>query len=246
MNKPRSKFRRQEVPSALIDNQANFNYVEAYRMLRTNLGFTLVDDTSQVIMVTSSVSSEGKSTIAINLSHILAQTDKKVLLIDADLRKPSIAQLVKVKVNVKDGLSTLLASKSTIESAVFAYKHLNFYVMLSGPIPPNATELLSFPKFGEVLKQLRQSFDYIIIDSPPVGIVTDAAVISQHVDGAIFVVRHNYANREVLNRALGNLKKSGVRLLGAVMNNYDNRNNYKSSAYDSYYYYSNYGSETDK
>lgn len=187
---------------------------EAYRTLRTNLQFSSVDKELQTIVITSSNSSEGKSTTICNLAVSFAQIGKRVLIIDGDLRRPRLHKYLNVP-NI-DGLSNVLAQHVPVEK-VLRETMLDIKVLTCGPIPPNPSELLSSNRFKELLEQLKMEFDLILIDAPPVGVVTDAAILSTLVDGTLMVVASHKTDREHALRSLKLLNNVGARMLGTVL-----------------------------
>ncbi len=201
-----------------LHKNLEFSATEQYKLLRTNLNFTLpADQKCAIIGVTSSMRGEGKSTTAINLSYVLAESGKRVLLIDGDLRIPSVAK----KMNIKNtpGLTNLLMGYETQRFGDFKSGLLdNWYVMPSGELPPNPSELLGSRRMELVLKTLAENFDYIIIDLPPVNIVSDALAISGFITGMLVVVRQDYTEKKELEQCFRQLSLSNVKVLGCVMN----------------------------
>lgn len=237
-----------EVGKTLHKN-LEFSALEQYKLLRTNLKFTLpADQKCAIIGVTSSIRGEGKSTTAINLSYVLAESGKRVLLIDGDLRIPSIAK----KMNIKSspGLTNLLMGFETQRFSDFKSTILeNWYIMTAGELPPNPSELLGSRRMELVLKTLAENFDYIVIDLPPVNIVSDALAISEFITGMIVVVRQDYTEKKELEQCFRQLSLSNVKVLGCVMNDSkDGKRRY--GRYKKYYkYYKNsedYTSEPNK
>ncbi len=186
---------------------------ESFRSLRTNLQYLLVDKDEKVIMVTSAISGEGKTFCAVNIATILALSDKKTIIVGLDLRKPKIHKLLNLP-NDK-GISTYLINKSEKEEIIFATNIKNLYALTSGPIPPNPAELLETEKMETLIKELKKEYDYIIIDTPPITIVTDAFLASKFVNTTILVIRQNLSSKNVLYLAddiseKGNLKKLNI------------------------------------
>ncbi|MCE4955677.1 CpsD/CapB family tyrosine-protein kinase [Macrococcoides caseolyticum] len=206
---------------------------EQYRMIRSNLMFSGVDNEINKIVVTSAAPSAGKSTTAANLAVAYAQAGKRVILIDGDLRKPTVQYTFETK-NVS-GLSNLITDQITLEQAIQTTQIENLSIMTSGPIPPNPSELLSSNRFKEILTKIRGIFDIIIIDTPPVLAVTDAVVMSTLVDGTILVTNVETNNKHHLIKAKEVLLKSDANILGIVLNNVEKNSN------DDYYYYEYYG-----
>ncbi|CAN7690598.1 CpsD/CapB family tyrosine-protein kinase [Paenibacillus sp. LjRoot153] len=202
---------------------------EAYRTLRTNIQFSSIDEELRVIMVTSAGPGEGKSTTLINLAVAYAQTDKKVLVIDGDLRKPTMHHALHV--SNRSGLTNLLTNQLTIADVLQSSFVPNLQIITSGPIPPNPSEILSSKKMLSVLDELKQQFDIILIDAPPAIAVTDAQIIATRSDGVIIVVNSDKTKREVVLKAKQNMDNVRARILGVVLNNVDRNNK------DAYYYY---------
>ncbi|QNR07501.1 CpsD/CapB family tyrosine-protein kinase [Macrococcoides canis] len=206
---------------------------EQYRMIRSNIMFSGVDKDIRKLVVTSAAPSAGKSTTAANIAVAYAQAGKNVLLIDGDLRKPTVQYTFETK-NVF-GLSNLITDQIKIDQAVQNTQVENLSIMTSGPIPPNPSELLSSVKFKDLIKHLESYFDMIIIDTPPVLAVTDAVIMSTIVDGTIMVTNVETNNRNYLLKAKEVLLKSDANILGIVLNNVEKSTN------DDYYYYEYYG-----
>ena len=194
----------------------SFAAAEAYKLLRTNLMFSLPDKPCRILGVTSSVRGEGKSTTSVNLAYTFAQAGKRTLLIDADMRLPSVAS--KLKIEGAPGLSNQLAGlsgeKETLQKSAYFD---NWYILPAGDIPPNPSELLGSERMRALLDRYSEVFDFIVIDLPPVNIVADALVISSWTDGLIAVVRQNYSDRKALNACMYQIKQLGAKFLGFVM-----------------------------
>lgn len=204
-------------PKTLHKN-LEFTATEQYKILRANLSFTIPENVKcPIIGVTSSVRGEGKSTTAVNLSYVLAENGKKVLLIDGDLRIPSIAK--KMGIESAPGLTNLLMRFESRQLVSFQSSILeNWYIIPAGNIPPNPSELLGSAKMEKLLENLSEEFDYIIIDLPPVNIVSDALAISRYITGMILVVREEYTEKKELEACSRQLELSNVKVLGCVMN----------------------------
>ena len=200
----------------LLCDQLNFAAAEAYKLLRTNLLFALPEKECRIIGVTSSLRGEGKSTTSVNLAYTLAQTGKRVLLVDGDMRLPTIAQ--KLEMGGTPGLSNLLAGLSSERSCLRKSKYFdNWYILPAGDIPPNPSELLGSERMHALLERYKDVFDYILLDLPPVNIVVDALVITKWTDGVIVVVRQNYTDRHALDACMYQVEKLGAKMLGFVM-----------------------------
>ncbi len=196
----------------------NFASREAYNVLRANLMFSFSDSPNgKIIGLTSPCPSEGKSTTAINLAFSLAEAGYKTLLIDADMRCQSVASAIGV--SPAPGLSNLLVNneKNVIRKGVLTE---NLSVITAGDVPPNPSELLGSENMRAVLDLFKDHFDYILIDLPPVNVVSDPLVVSKHLDGMIVVVLHRYSKKQDINAAIRQLKMTGVRILGFVYNGY--------------------------
>jgi capsular exopolysaccharide synthesis family protein len=204
---------------------------EAYRTLRTNITFSAVDQEIQKILVTSSQQGEGKSTTIANLAVAYAMENKKVLLIDADLRKPSLHQFF-LKSN-RRGLTNILVNQAKIAEAIVETDVANLSFLPSGPIPPNPSELLASKKMRSLLEDLETEFDLILVDSPPALALTDAQILSTMCDGVLLVVKHGKAKQQIVKKTLLNLQHVKAKVLGVVINNKTNQDTESSS-----YYYS--------
>ncbi len=212
-----AKSRNITADGTLLHKKLSFAATEAYKLLRTNLMFALPDENKcRVIGVTSSLRGEGKSTTAINLSYALSETGKRVLIIDADLRLPSIAK--KLEISKSPGLSNALVGIATTEQVIRGSGVLdNWHILPSGDIPPNPTELLGSAQMKAFIDSVKKNYDFIIVDLPPVNIVSDALVASHVLDGMIVVVRENYSARRILDNCTRLLSLSNVKVLGFVM-----------------------------
>lgn len=235
----RASFAVKENQRTLHKN-LEFTAVEQYKLLRTNLDFTLPEgETCPVIGVTSSMRDEGKSTTAVNLSYVLAEKGSKVLLIDGDLRIPSVAK--KMGINRTLGLTDILMGKGAQISEFQSELLSNWYILPSGDIPPNPSELLGSSRMESILASLKEKFDYIIIDLPPVNIVSDAVSISSLITGMIVVIREDYTEKKDLEHCFRQLKLSNVNVLGCVMNESKN----EGGSYSKYKRYKYYKQGTD-
>lgn len=204
----------------LLLGNVSFAASEAYKLLRTKLQFSFVDEiTCPVIGVSSALAGEGKSLSSVNLAFSLAQLDKKVLLVECDLRQPTIAE--KLSVRKTPGLSDYLTGQSELED-IFQLGKIGeenpVHVITSGRVPPNPIELLSATKMSKMIGALREAYDYIILDLPPVGEVSDAIVASKMTDGVLLVVRQDYCNTVALRNAIGQFEFVGSKILGTVFN----------------------------
>lgn len=227
----KNSFQTERAP---IATQLSFAASEAYKLLRTNLMFTLPSEKEcKVIGITSSVRGEGKSTTSLNLAYTLAEADKKVLLIEMDLRLPTLAK--NLPVNKSPGLSNLLVGlNKTGEVLQRSGIHSNLYIITSGDLPPNPLELISSEKMAATVAVMGRNFDYIIMDLPPVNVVSDALAVSKMTDGMIMIVRHKYSNQRELKDALRQLELVEANILGFVMTHDDTRDAAKYRKYKKY------------
>lgn len=206
---------------------------EAYRVLRTNLQFSSLDKPLHSLMVTSPGPGEGKSTTIANLAMVLAQAGNRVLLLDADLRRPNLHKLFQLPNSI--GLTNaLLQHGDHLDDFIQDAGHNNLFVLTTGPIPPNPAELLGSERMREMLHILQERYDVLLIDSPPVLAVADAAILSNQVDGLILVASAGETRFDMLIRAIERLESVGTRPLGIVLNKLTER---KSGQYYYYYYY---------
>lgn len=217
-----------------------FAYVEAYKSLRTNLNFLTSSTGARAIVVTSTMPEEAKSNVSVNLALTLAEDGKNVALVDCDLRKPVLHKYLKAGHNVK-GVSNIVSNQCKLEEALLRLEQFKIKFLPAGTPPPNPSELLGSARMLQMIQQLRATFDYVIFDAPPISMVTDAAVIGNQVDGALFVVRSSYAPAESVEAAVKKLKDTGVKVLGAVLTRYDAKTALKGSNYAYNYYSYGYG-----
>lgn len=222
-----------------IENQTHKGFIvegkpksvvsEAYRTLRTNIQYSSYDKKIQTIVVTSAEAAEGKSTVSGNLALTFAQSNNKVILVDCDLRKPSLHK--KFQISNLIGLSEVILGKESIEHAI-QKRNDNLYVLTSGKIPPNPSEMLASSAMNGLLNLLKEQFDVIILDSAPICAVTDAQVLSTRADGTIIVTRAERTKRDRVVEAKMLLDKVGANILGVVLQAVENT---KGKYY--YYYY---------
>lgn len=219
----------------ILKSGAKSSLAESYRTLRTNVMFSSIDKSIKSIAITSSGPAEGKSTVTANFAIALAQAGGKVLIIDSDLRKPKIHKLFGLPNNI--GLTNILVERMPWKEYITPVEELpNLYVMTSGPIPPNPAEILGSERMMSLVSEIKEDFDFVILDTPPVGVVTDAAIISSYVDGAILVVASGNVEIEAAQRAKTLLKNVNANILGVVLNKVPT----KGSGYYKYYYYGGY------
>jgi len=228
---PRSKSEGGGMPEAVASNGSAGELIvveepmspaaETFRMIRTNLAFMSQEDPIRTFVVTSALPLEGKTTIASNLAISLAQFGRSVLLVDSDLRRPRLHRVLDIE--NEHGLTTLVEGKGSLGQIIHDSGIEGLSVLTSGPIPPNPSELLHSSAFGDLKADLEAHFDYVIFDSPPMGAVTDAAILAPQVDGVLLVVRAGTSTLHAVSGARKQLTSVSARLLGAVLNDADLR-----------------------
>ncbi len=233
-----------------FETQDDYRTREAYKTLRTNI--ELCGSDIRTIVITSCTPNEGKTSVAVELARAFAEAGKQVVLVDADLRKSVLVGRYKTGA-VHHGLIHVLAGRETLEAVVHMTNIQNLYMIFAGPVPPNPSELLGGGKFKETLFSLRGQFDYVIVDTPPLGSVIDAAVVARECDGAMLVIQNNGISRRFARKVKEQLEKTGCRVLGAVLNKvdmsaggiYGHYGRYYGKYYGKYYgqYYGRYGEE---
>ncbi|MDR4219043.1 CpsD/CapB family tyrosine-protein kinase [Priestia megaterium] len=212
----------------LAHNSPKDPVAEQYRTIRTNIQFSNVDQDIKTIVVTSSGAEEGKSTTTSNLATVYAQQGLKVLLIDADLRKPTGHYTFRLENHI--GLTNVLTRQSTLAQAVQESEIPHLSVLTSGPIPPNPSELLASAQMAELLKEMKEQFDMIIFDTPPILAVADAQILANQVDGTILVVSSGKTEKDAALKSKELLSNAQGKLLGVVLNN-------RKVEEGNYYYY---------
>ncbi|MBR0200425.1 MAG: CpsD/CapB family tyrosine-protein kinase [Oscillospiraceae bacterium] len=217
---------------------------EAMKLLRTNLQFCGKD--KKVIMITSTLADEGKSTVSINLCRSLAQLGSRVILLDADMRKSVLADRVTREKNLP-GLSHLLSGRSGLEDVLMETDMENFHIILAGRVPPNPAELLSGTRMQKLIEICREEYDYVIVDCPPINLVVDAAVVAPLCDGIVMVVSSGNVPYRLAQGALDQLQATGCPILGAVLNMVDQKNEkyYYRRGYYNKDYYQKYHNSSD-
>lgn len=232
----------------ILSDKSSFYLKEAYRSLRTNVNFAFADiEGCKVVMVTSSLQSEGKSITALNLAISLGQMDQKVLLIDCDLRRPRLARLMNTGSPV--GVSNLLMDFQKLDNAIVTSEEHGIDLIFAGDIPPNPAELLASQRMQKLLELMREKYDYVIIDSPPVDLVVDAVALSSQCDGVLYVVRAGWSERGAVIYGMEQLEYAGANVIGFVFNGvtsettkgYGKYRYRKYAKYDRYGRYGRYG-----
>jgi capsular exopolysaccharide synthesis family protein len=222
--------------AVIATSNPNAFRAEAYRHVQTSLQFVDADDEMKVVVVTSCVPEEGKSTTVCNLALSLAEAGQRILLIDGDLRRPRAARYLGLPSGA--GLTSVLVGKASLDEVIQSWGDHTFSVLASGPVPPNPSKLVGSKHMRQVLDELRGRYDMVLIDAPPVLPVADAIVLSAASDGALLVVRHGRTRRDQVVKAVTALRRAEVEVLGAVLNMAPRRGP------DSYYYYG-YSSQSD-
>ena len=207
----------------------NSNIMESYKMLQTNIGFCHVEKALKALLITSSIATEGKSTTTANLAIAFAQSDKKVIILDLDLRKPVIHKIFELSSSL--GLTSVITGKATLEETIKPTYQKNLYVLPRGIYPINPTEVLRSQALKDIIETLKSSFDLVVIDSPPSLALADSAIISNYVDGTLLIVSANKVDYRSVEASIKNLKMANANILGVVMNNV------KSSGVRYKYYY---------
>ncbi|MGN0041356.1 MULTISPECIES: polysaccharide biosynthesis tyrosine autokinase [unclassified Rhodococcus (in: high G+C Gram-positive bacteria)] len=228
---PMEKARHEEPAITFADS--NSGDAEAYRELRTNLQFLEVDNPPRVLVFTSSVPTEGKTTTAINTALVLAEAGKPVVLVEADLRRPRVSKYLGVLGDA--GLSTVLAHQASLDAVLQSTRFDSLWVLAAGALPPNPSELLGSAQTEEVVTDLRSRFDYVVIDAPPLLPVTDAAILTRIADGALLIARYGKTTRDQFGRAIGNLKAVDATLLGTILTMVPTKG--RGASYEYRYYY---------
>ena len=232
---------------AITGPNISFAASEAYKLLRAKLQFSFADENDcHIIGLSSALSGEGKSLTAVNLAYTLTQLDKKVLLVDCDMRRPTLAE--KLEIRKFPGLSNYLTRQSKLEDLIQVCRMEKgdnpFHVITAGQNPPNPAELLSSQRMKKALQTLREKYDYVILDLPPVGEVSDVIPVAKEMDGILLVVRQNYCDRIALTDAVRQFAFINAKILGVVVNCVvETGIGYGKSYYKRYYKYSKYASK---
>ena len=217
----------------LFRSKKNFQLEEAYKTLRSNIQFSGSD--IKVIGFTSSQPDEGKSSVSLNLAVSLAELGKKVMFIDGDLRKSVLLGRYRINKPIK-GLTHYLSGLNSLNQVIYSANMDNLHLIFSGQIPPNPSELLNGDIFSDLITDLRKEYDYIIIDTPPLGAVIDAAIIAQKCDGMILVIESNTISYKFAQKVKEQLDKTETKILGAVLNKVDmSDSGYYGKYYGKYY-----------
>lgn len=227
--KGKKKVKQPLKKTPVLTKNSDFSVVEAYKTIRTNLMFATQNPGCKRVIITSTSPNEGKSMNCCNLAITLAQTDSKVLIIDCDLRKPTIHKWFKIK--GIPGLSEVLAGMITVKQALHESDYPNLHIICGGTVPPNPAELLSSPAMDEMLGILSKEYEYILLDTPPINLVADALVLSAKTDGVVIIVRQGETTHPELKHALSSLEFAKAKVLGIILNGVENKGKYGYSKY---------------
>lgn len=233
----------QEVTVNINVKKADYRLEESYKNLRTNI--QLCGSDNKIILFTSCSPNEGKSSISFNLARSMAESGKKVVFVDADLRKSVLLGRYRISGNIK-GLTHYLSGQCKLEEIIYATQIERLHMIFSGIVPPNPAELLDGDLFRTIITVFKNHYDYVIIDTPPLGNVIDAAIIARVADAAVLVLGTGDISRKFAQITLEQLKKTNCKILGAVLNKVDLRENgYYGKYYGKYYgeYYGNYSNK---
>jgi capsular exopolysaccharide synthesis family protein len=227
-------------PQVFTLSQSRSLAAEAYRTLRTNLQFSSLDRPLRSLVVTSAVATEGKTTTAANLAVVMAQAGKRVVLVDADLRRPSAHKVFGLSNGT--GLTIALVEEPSALNGYLQETEIeNLRVLSAGPVPPNPQELLGSQRMEELLDKLEEVADVVVLDTPPTLVVADANVLAARADGVLLIVNTGHTRRAAVQRAAEGLRQVGANLLGGVLNMVDTGGGRSAYYYHSYYYSHYYG-----
>ncbi len=226
----------------LKEESLDFRTKEAYKTLRTNIEFSSSD--IKYVAITSCTPNEGKSEVSYNLGRSFAQNGKKVLLVDADLRK-SVMRRNHKSGKVRLGLSHYLIGRNSLDEVTSVTDLQNFHMIFAGPVPPNPSELLGGKYFKLLLETCGKEYDYVIIDTPPLGSVIDSAIVAKQCDGVALVMESGAISYRFAQKVLNQLKMADCKVLGCVLNKVNMKKSYYGNYYGKYYgkYYGNYGND---
>ncbi len=219
MNKQEKMLAEQQSPESsrrILGRNTSFAAREAYKAMRTNVRFTVHGGGCKKISITSGVAGEGKSITFLNYAISVAEAGQKVLLIDADLRRPALARLLSR--NIQFGLSDVLAGLVSEKEAIQKNVYENLDILFAGNVPPNPSELLDSDSMKQVIEKLSSQYDYILVDTPPVNAVSDACIVGNLMDGVLLLVRQDSSRKDDVKRAVHRLKLTGTKLLGYILN----------------------------
>lgn len=209
--------KKQSFQLKLIGPKAPFSYTENFKSLRTNIEFLASASKLHTIMLTSAQPGDGKTLVSVNLAKALAENGKRVVLVDCDLRRGSIGRYFKISRRTS-GITDIVCHMKQLEQALIHDTRQGFDLLVTGPLPLNPSELLSTGEMTELVQALSEKYDYVIIDTPPVMLVTDATILSRYVDGVMVVARVGQTSKQGLQQSISELEKVGANMLGVVLN----------------------------
>lgn len=224
----------------LIGDKASFPFIEAYKSLRTNLEFVAATKNYNTFAITSAEPKDGKTTVSINLAMVLSDSGKRVVLVDCDLRKASVAHYLGIS-HRRPGLTSVLSGEKTLEEVIVHWDNRSMDILPVGMIPPNPAELAGSSGMMKIIEKLSESYDYVLVDTPPVSVVTDAAILSRFVDGVILVARSEMTTKQMLRTSKKILDDVNAQILGVILNDYNAQHHSRSSSYYYTYNYRSYG-----
>ncbi len=219
----------------ILNKDVPFNYIESYKSIRTNVMFSLSTKEGKILVISSPNPDEGKSTVAVNLATALAQNGERVLLIDADMRKPVLHKMFKI--SNKSGLSTTIIGISKFEQSVTKDVALNLDILTSGPTPPNPSELLASKHFRDLLVDLEGRYDFVIVDSPPINIVSDGLVFTDIINGILLILRYRKTTYNEVAEAISSVELANANLIGFIINDVSQKRLSPYYRKDGYYAY---------
>lgn len=226
----------------IVGSDCEFSYRETFKAIRTRVIGLSDENKYKSFVVTSTIANEGKTTVSVNLALALSQAGKSVLLIDGDIRQPSIDRILGIKNDTKFGLTNVINGKAKLEDSIYYIENYNICVLLAGAPVSNPSEVLSSPEVKDILDTAKKDFDYMIIDSPPANLVTDSAVIGNYVDATILVARQKHARIVDVKYVIDDLDANGSNVIGCVFNGV----NRKSTGHNRYYGYYGYDNKRSK
>ncbi len=208
----------------ILSDQTNFETAETYKTIRTSIMFSLPKlDGGKVIGVTSAIPGEGKSTAVVNMGITFAQMGAKVIILDCDMRKPKMHRYLQIELG--EGMSNVICGFSELKDVIRKNVRQGLDCITAGEIPPNAAEVLSSDAFTMIVEELKQTYDYILIDTPPVTVVTDASVISKRCTAMVLVVKNDYTTYDMVDEMIKRLNKVQAKIIGFIMTNSNSKHN---------------------
>lgn len=231
----KNKNNNAEMRTETISDKSKFAIVESYKSARSNIMFSLSADDDKLFAVTSYSKGEGKSTVSANLAISFSKMEKKVLLVDCDLRRPNIHNIFKIENQV--GLSNVIGKMVEFEDVIHRNVLPNLDILPSGTIPPNPSELLCSPKFTNLIKKLYEEYDYIIFDTPPIGVVADALLLKDIIAGFVVVLRERSTTHGDVQNIMDSMKLADAKILGFVKVGCTSNKKRRRRGYYYYQYY---------